>query len=728
MKLLIPLLLLPVGALSAQSLPCCSITAINAAAGVVTGKVTSNASTFQFKIANKQTLAGVKVGQAVYANFTTHQVSLDGRSACCTVSSGPTPAIVPRPGAPSTTAASAAAAAAATAAKPGAPAPAQPVTPQGAKSGATPVGGAGPAPRVKVEVISLALPAVGYGPPQPAARPGVSAAAIRLPRFDSRTVKTTFAGKSLTSNIVHLRGLDGIEQAPGIPDGARRLLEMHVRKLQPGEPDHYILNLDLAKQWLATHPVPDDIQPIAQDANTHSGCHSFSMHCAEESAEHAADQAQKLIDQATDSWNHASNELSKQWNTVESCFADNTLPLPDVPVKFTTSPGMTIDLSRSTSDGATSTQVQGSLGLSFPMQSDFQARLDLFYIPCLPFVVRPKQLGADGSIMIGEDLKVSASASGKFNKTFTIPPTGGPRIPIEVIPIVIAGVPVAEMDVSAYVEGNVAVSAEGTVAGKFEVNNPHKAEFGFACSGHGCSGSSHGLPDPTTATESASIKGTLSVRPDIFTAVQLDFDVDALSARAGPQPYLLGQAAGCVAGAAAQSTSGVSSSSENHALVADLDWGVDLRAEALIAGKVVGDKYQHSFTANKHLWFRDLAPGGSTALDVLVTPVGDAIANKPATYKMRMPTCYPYSGAVHYQVAWTGGGAPAPNPSCKWQANAGTCDFDSGKDLLISINWGTAGSRTLNVLAVGDKHDDALRTFSPAPKTTQVEVTVKPAG
>ena len=690
MKFLIPLLLLATGALSAQSPPCCTITAVNAATGIVSGSVTSNANVFQFKVANKRTLAGLKVGQAVYANFTTRQVSLDGRVACCTVSTGPSAPTTARTGAAPVTA-----------------------TGQHAPLGA------------KLPAISLALPSVGYGTPQTVS-PTTPRVAGPLPRFEARTVRATIAGRVMTSNIIHLRGLDGIEQAPGIPDGARRLLEMHVRKLQAGEPDHYIVNLDLANQWLATHPVPDDIQPIATDANTHSGCHSFSMHCAEESAAHAADQAQHLIDQATDSWNHASNELSKQWNTVEACFADNTLPLPDVPVKFNTSPGMTIDLASAVSGGGTSMRVEGSLGLSFPMESDFQARLDLFYIPCLPFVVRPKELAADGTITIGEDLKASASASGKFAKTFTIPPTGGPRIPIEVIPIVIAGVPVAEMDVSAYIEGNVAVAAQGTVAGSFEVKNPHKAAFGFACSGHGCSGSSHGLPDPTTATENASIKGTLSIRPDIFTAVQLDFDVDALSARAGPEPYLLGQAAGCVAGAAAQSTSGASSSSENHALVADLDWGVDLRAEALIAGKIVGDKYQHSFTANKHLWFRDLAPGGSTALDVLVTPVGDAVANKPATYKMRMPSCYPYTGAVHYQIAWTGGGSPAPNPSCKWQSNGGTCDFDAGKDLLVSINWGGAGNRTLDVLAAGDKHDDALRTFSPAPKATELPVTVKP--
>jgi len=696
--------------------PCCAITAIESATGVITARINSNGNTFQFKVTDRRTLGTLKVGTAVYANFTTHQVSLDGRSACCTVTSGPTAATLTGRSSPAAS-----------------PTPTVTATPPtGAGGRETPTAGAPTRTGVPVSAISLLPPSITYGAPQPPSRFAAAAATQNvLPRSETRTMTAAIAGRTVTGTILHVRGLDGIEQAPGLPDGARRLLKMHVRTLAPGESDQYIINLDLANAWLSTHAVPDDIQPADEDHNTHSGCSKWSMHCAGEVVKHAEDQTQQMINQARDAWNHASDELAHTWNTVQSCFADNTLPLPNVPIRFTANPGTSVTLSQSTSGSNaggfnTSTNVQGTLGLSFPMQSDFTAELDLFYIPCLPFVVRPKQISAAGTLTLGEELSGKASASGSFSKTFTIPPTGGPQIPIEVIPIVIAGVPVAEMDVSAYIEGNVTVSGRGQVDAQFDVKNPHKASFDFTCSGHGCNGNSRGLPDPTTATESADIKGTLAIRPDIFTAIQLDFDVDALSARAGPQPYLLAEAAGCAGVNAAQSSNGTSSASENHILAADLDWGIDLRAEALVARQVVGDGYRHSFTANKHLWWRDLAPGGSTALDALVVAPATVGAHKEATYKVRMPSCYPYTGAVSYIVSWTGSATPATNPACQWQVGHGTCTFDPGKDLLLGFTWPAGGTNQLSVQAVGDRHDDMTRRFAPAPPPTTVNVTVSP--
>jgi len=317
------------------------------------------------------------------------------------------------------------------------------------------------------------------------------------------------------------------------------------------------------------------------------------------------------------------------------------------------------------------------------------------------------------------------TATGKFDKVFTIPPTGGPQIPIEVIPIMIGDVPVAELDVSAYIEGNIEVGGQGKAEGHFELDNPHKAQFEFACSGAGCQGTPRSIPDPTTTSEGAQMSGQVFVKPAIFTALQLDFDVDALSARVGPQPYLLGTAAGCAAVAASQTLGGAASSSENHVLTADLDWGVDLRAEALIARKVVGPKYQHSVTGDKHLWFRDLAPGGSTALVVTVGGPAQIAAAKAATYKVRMPSCYPYTNAVQYHVTWSGNATPATTAACRWQAGQGICTGDPTKDLALGLTWSAPGSYSVTVVAVGDEH---RRVFAPAPKPTQVNVAVGPAG
>ena len=572
------------------------------------------------------------------------------------------------------------------------------------------------------------IPALGYGAAHaPDARPAFGTA-----RWEKRTVSATVRGRNTSAPVLHLRGLDGIEKAPGLPDGARRLLEMHVRTLRPGEPDHYMVNVQLAEQWIKAHPVPPDIKPADKGGDDHTGCNVWSTHCAEEVVQHAGGQVsqewQKLWEQAVADWKHAANELSNDWNMAEGCFADQTLPALNIPVPFKIAPSMTLKLetsgSKDVGGGTASGTVQGTVGLGFPMESDVQARLELFYIPCLPFVVRPKSISGAGGLTIGEQLKAAVTASGKFDKVFTIPPTGGPQFPIEVIPIMIGDVPIAEMDVSAYIEGNVEVGAQGKAQGSFQLDNPHRADFQFACSGSGCTALARGMPDPTTTTEAAQIQGGLFVKPAIFTALQLDFDVDALSARVGPQPYLRGMADGCAGVTSWQTPGGGSTTSESHGLTADLDWGVDLRAEALIARQVIGQPYVHSVTGNKHLWFRDLA-SGSTSLIVLSSGPSQVGVNKSATYSVRMPSCYPYTEAVHYRVTWTGNATPTSTPACHWQAGGGDCSSAPATPLAMGLTWSAPGSYVVTVVATSDEHH---RVFTPAPKPTQIAVTVAASG
>lgn len=573
------------------------------------------------------------------------------------------------------------------------------------------------------------MPTLGYGTP----RPMTTGRTLSPVRWDARTVSAAVGGRTSNTTLLHLRGLDGIERAQGLPDGVRRLLEMHVRTLRPGEPDHYLVNVKLAEEWSRTHPVPANIKPSDNGGDSHSGCDVISTHCASEAAQHAAGQVsqewQKLWEQAVADWKHAATQLSNEYNTLEACFADSTLPALKIPVPFNITPSMTVGLETSGSKdlggGTASGSVQGTVGLAFPMQSDVQAKLELFYIPCLPFVVRPKSISGAGGLTVGERLTASVKAAGKFDKVFTIPPTGGPQFPIEVFPIVIDGVPIAELDLSAYIEGNIEVGGQGTAEGRFQLDNPHKANFEFTCSGAGCQARALTIPDPTTTTESAQILGQVFVRPAIFTALQLDFDFDALTARVGPQPYLLGTASGCAAATGSQTVGGGSTSTENHGLMTDVDWGIDLRAEALIARKVIDPAYRHSMTGDRHVWFRDVAPGGSTSLVVLSSGPTQVAATKTATFKVRMPSCYPYTNTVQYRVSWTGNATPAASPSCKWQSGDGTCAFDPTKDLTLGFTWSTPGTYAITIVAVRDDHP---RVFSPAPKPTQLNVTVAAAG
>jgi len=67
--------------------PSCDIIGINLATGVVTAQVNATGQQFEFKLSNPAQLKTLKVGQAVYANLNTRQVSLDGKTAAGTITS-----------------------------------------------------------------------------------------------------------------------------------------------------------------------------------------------------------------------------------------------------------------------------------------------------------------------------------------------------------------------------------------------------------------------------------------------------------------------------------------------------------------------------------------------------------------------------------------------------------------------------------------------------------------
>lgn len=75
---------------------CCAVTALDSRTGIVTAKVTATSATFEFKVTNTKLLATLHPGSPVFANFKTKQVSLDGTTACCAITSGPSaPAPLP---------------------------------------------------------------------------------------------------------------------------------------------------------------------------------------------------------------------------------------------------------------------------------------------------------------------------------------------------------------------------------------------------------------------------------------------------------------------------------------------------------------------------------------------------------------------------------------------------------------------------------------------------------
>jgi hypothetical protein len=579
-------------------------------------------------------------------------------------------------------------------------------------------------------------------------------AGTKGPRVETQRVTARISGRDQSADVLMIRGLDGIEKAPGLNEDARTLLKMHVKTLRPGESNSYIVDPRAAEAWMKAHPLPANLvmSPMSctnqfmnqvaydvcmaqyrawQAANGGGGgggggdsdCGNMfeSVNCFGETVqdigEGFSEGWQAMWEAANRTWDHWTGEMEKAWDAGAGCFADHTLPGPTTPVKFAINPSMPLSLEKGASKGGAAGSVKGTVRLGVPIEADFKARTTFFYIPCLPFVVRPRNITADGQITVGQQLNVAVEANGAFKTTLTIPPSGGPQIPVVVIPIIIGGIPVAVLDVSAYIEGEIDFESIGKATGQFTLTTSHRSAFDFTCDGDGCDGNEKGNTAPAQSNESAQIEGQVTVRPGIYTAVQLSLNYNVLSARAGPQPYLLGVASGCAAISASQTSGTTTGVDQSSVLTADLDWGAKLRAEALAGGQRIGKRWETKLMKERHIWFKDLAQGGSSALQPAVALPAAALAAQRTDFKVRMPSCYPYAEKVQYQISWTGGATPTGS-GCSWQAGAGTCWFDPAEDLPFSLTWPNAGTYTISVTLAKDEH---ARPFGSA---TRVQHTV----
>ncbi|MEW5915579.1 MAG: hypothetical protein AB1762_04205 [Gemmatimonadota bacterium] len=687
---------------------CCTVASVNTASGVATGTVTASGNVFEFTARNRTTLASLRVGQALHVNFANNQVSLDGRAVWGTVTKAPAPpAAAVRPAQPPTTG--------------------RPTVP------ATPNVSVSQLGNLSQVILSGRAPSISFGAPVPHTpnTKQLALAGLSLPptRFASRTVSATVGGRQIaTRPALHLYGLEGIENAPsGLPDGVRRLLEIHARKTPAGQQTHYIVDPEIVREWARTHEVPADVK--VKSGGKCKGNEWERFRCRSEKSwdnwsELTSDEWERLREKAQEWWDDAA-EVLKQCSTTDG-WSDKVVHGPTVPVPISMAPSMTVNMQQSGSRGSATGTLSGSVTLGFPMQGNFNAGVTFFYIPCLPGVYRVRSLTADGGLTVGNQLSVNVTAKGAFDKSYTVPPGGGPQFPLYVIPIVIGDIPVAVIDVSIYIEGDVQVSGDASASGGFSVMNSHRSQFDFDCGANGCKGSHRGSSAPTTTNQSAQIQGQVQVKPGIFTALQLSFDYNILQGRAGPEPYLLGIGSGCGTASATQ-TAGSSSMQSNHALVADVDWGLMLRAEALAGGQRIGNRWEYNgIMRDTHLWFRDLAPGGSSALMPSLTGPTQLTSAQPAAVKVSMPACYPYSDKVQYRLTWDGGATfTAPANACTWApgGGSGTCRFDPKKELPLNVTWPSAGAFNLSVQLVEDDHN---RRFTPTPSATH-RVTVATA-
>ncbi|PYM92433.1 MAG: hypothetical protein DME04_15440 [Candidatus Rokuibacteriota bacterium] len=531
------------GATAAES--CCRITSIDTGAAVVTAHESATGRAFQFAVKDSLLLFTLKVGQPVSANFDSKQVSIGG-AVCCTILSASSSAL--------------------------------PKTSRPGLSGGPPANAAAGGPGVALPKISILA-----GPP-------ARTVLRRETHWESRRLTTTIDGKPTDIEVLHLRGVKGIEGAQGLPDTAKQFLLAHARTLRPDEVAHYVVNRKLVEAWAKTHTVPESLKHKG-GGGSHSGCHSISVHCADEAVKHAegevAKQADALRRQADDEWKHLAREVGRDLKMTEDlalkCFADQTLASGPRRVSvsgLSVSADLPIDLSGK--DGRVSGRARIAL-----RRIDLKADVEIaaFVIPCafvvtaFPAWVRPKSVSINGTLTVGSAVDLELHARGAFHKSIPMP---FPAAPVQIVPpivIMVGEVPV-EFDIGLEYEGQVAIDAVGLLDARLRMEDEQAIPLNFTCDGHGCrqNGEPTVVPGsrPSTHELQLSAQGRVTITPSVFPALRLDVNLGALAARVGPEVYVTADFRGA-ARADCISTRPASATAAAAGLSADVYGGINLR-------------------------------------------------------------------------------------------------------------------------------------------------------
>jgi len=512
---------------AAAAEPCCQITGIDTSRGTVTAKESASQRTFQFTVKDRLLLSGLKVGQRIYANFNTKQVSVDGGSFCCAIVSisatAPQPA--PRPTtAPSTPSA----------------APARPA-PGGLPSAGQPATGAAP------QTITLPKAVVATGPlrrtpPQPNAQ------------WQSRRLSTTVEGKPVDLEVVHLHGIEGIEAAD-IPESAKAFLLTHANTLPPDEVADYVINKKQIEAWAKAHPLPETLKK-KKETHGRRGCRSISMHCAREGVKHVSKevskQAEALRKEARGEWKDISREVGRDLKMAEGalleCFADHRLSSGLIPIpSLTISPKRTFTkrLDKKYKNG----EVSGSAHISIPVRLDHATiEVTAFVIPCayavkaFPIWVRPRSVSLKGVLTLDSAVDLELNANGTVGDTIKVDLPDPANFYTTVI--VIGEVPV-ELDLGIEFDGKVVIEANGVLHATFCDKRQRKVQLDFACDGKGCGGEQKDMRvDKPTQDLQVAAQGVARIKPSVRTMLRLDVNFGALAARVGPEFYVLAEVKG----------------------------------------------------------------------------------------------------------------------------------------------------------------------------------------
>jgi len=539
--------------------PCCQVTSIDTSGGAVTAKESTSQRTFQFTVKDRLLLARLKVGQRIHANFSTKQVSVDGRVFCCPIVRISAAAPQPAPGrtvAPSTPSAS---------------------RPRPAPGGSPPTGQ--PAPAGAPQTITLPKAFIATGPVR---RP----APQRSAQWESRRLSTTVDGKPVDLEVIHLRGIEGIEAAD-IPESAKAFFLTHAKTLPEDEVAHYVVSKKQIEEWAKAHPMPETLKK-KKEKHRKRGCKSISMKCAKEGVKHVSKevskQAEALRKEARDEWKDISRELGRGLKMAEGalleCFRDH--PIKSGPIRIGSLPIPTKVKVAGPLAKRKDGKLDGQANISFPMRlEDVTVEVTAFVIPCavtvpaLPIFIRPRSVSFEGVLTVDSTLDLELNANGAVRESIPLKLPGAVNLFTTVI--FIHAVPV-ELDLGIEFEGQVDIKTDGVLHATFCDVRQRKVRLDFDCDGKGCRGSPRELPvdyKPIRDLQVAA-QGHASIRPAVFTALSLDVNFGALSARVGPEFYVSAEVQGA-ARAGSPGTRPASPAGTAAGLMANLSAGVDMR-------------------------------------------------------------------------------------------------------------------------------------------------------
>ena len=665
--------------------PCCGITAINTQTGIVTAKENATGRIFTFKVTDASLLKSLQLGQGVYANFATRQVSLDGKTACCTiVSVSLFPGVTPQSG----------------------PAPSPAPSPSGS-SGSRPKDSS---KSNKVQTQDKNTKDLGTSNTEIKANEATTGQAIRratagnppqtrpvptLPVFSRepsqirtlaqgkgwslQTVSGTVGGRLVKDEaLYHIVGKEGISESP-IPAQIKNELLRDAANSR-GNDTVYIVHKNSAETVAAllaqrsSGSTPPPSNSVTQTGSSDNGCNDMF------------------------GWgNHVNRTASISFNIPGDLAM---LDLNDVGKKYV--------------------NVSGSLQIKAPANGHLTGELGLSVLDsfCQPIGFKFRFFHVTGDMEVSPSLDLDAEVGMAYQFKWRPQET---QIKLGEYGFAIGPIPVV-IGFDAFLEGRLDIKVPNLAHVKYSAHGNGHAGLDAQCDMNGCSATPSGSftwSDAGNVTLLAQGVRVI-VKPGVLAAVEAYlYNPVVVNSHVGVEPYVKGDF-WAYSGSCTGQGGVPRDNATAKALTADLDGGFDVLAGIDASGEFpngfLSPLLNQEFTVynwEKHLLFRDLI--GSTALTPAVKTDPPAYATYPETVQVGMRSCYPYTKdkdgnplTITYRAEW-GDGTPASSVQAQ-----------SPADASAAHSWAAPGQYTATFRPERDSHG---REFPM--QATQVAMEVK---